>query len=409
LRPDVDRGVLVVELAVDPDGRVARSNFYPAMIRSRARLVYEQAAPAVEGGGAGGLPSEIALQLQGIGQVTAGLRRLRAAGGSIDFDLPEPELVLGSDGTVIDVIAAPRTAAHRAVEDAMLAANRAVAELLARRAEPAVFRNHDPPQPKNVEVLLDVFETFGLDPDGLGGRGSDRDDTPVPPPSWIAGALAQVAGRPEERLVHQLVLRCMSRADYGADQHGHYALAFRHYAHFTSPIRRYADLVVHRALIAVLAAGDRPTPAPNAALRRQRVWMQRVAGRTSRRERVAVEAEREATDLQRCAFLAHHVGEVHPATVTGVSPFGLWLTLDPWFVEGLVHVSSLPEYVEFDEKLRTFTARRSGERFRLGDRFDVRVEDVDQLQARIDFRLVARRDDGAQRASKRRSRSPRSL
>ncbi|MFQ5416254.1 MAG: ribonuclease R family protein, partial [Myxococcota bacterium] len=278
LRPDVDRGVLVVELDVARDGRVTRANFYPAVIRSRARLAYEQAAPAVDGGGDGGFAPEIARQLRSLGRVTAGLRRRRAASGSIDLDLPEPELAFGPEGKVIDVVASPRTAAHRAVEDAMLAANRAVAELLAARAQPAVFRNHDPPAPKKVEALLDIFETFGLDPDGLGAEARRGDGAPVPPPSWIACALERVAGRPEERLVHQLVLRCMSRAQYGAAWHGHYALAFRHYTHFTSPIRRYADLVVHRSLVAVLDAGDRPAPAPDAALRRQRAGMQRVAG-----------------------------------------------------------------------------------------------------------------------------------
>jgi ribonuclease R len=137
--------------------------------------------------------------------------------------------------------------------------------------------------------------------------------------------------------------------------------------------------------------------------------MQRIAGRASWRERVAVEAEREAVDLQKCAFLRGRVGEVFAATMTGAAPFGLWLTLDDHFVEGLVHVSTLPGFVEFDERHRAFAALRSGERFALGDRFDVRVESVDQIRARIDFRILARRPPAGHRAPKRRSRSPASL
>jgi ribonuclease R len=206
-----------------------------------------------------------------------------------------------------------------------------------------------------------------------------------------------------------MVLRSMSRACYGAVPEGHYALAFRHYTHFTSPIRRYADLVVHRALIDTLEARGGPERRPDAGLRRQHLWMQRVAGRVSWRERVGVDAEREVADLQKCAFMTGHVGELHAATVTGVASFGLWLTLDAWFVEGLAHISTLPEFLDFDERHHELRARRGGERFRLGDRFDVRVESVDQIQARIDFRIVARRTAPHQRAASRRSRSPSSL
>jgi ribonuclease R len=275
----------------------------------------------------------------------------------------------------------------------MLAANRAVAEALAGAAQPAVYRNHEPPLPKDVDTLRETFARFGMTPESAGGKGGSRRDSAggeAPSPAWVAAGLARVAGRPEERRIHQVVLRCMTRAQYGAVMRGHYALAFSHYTHFTSPIRRYADLVVHRALADTLEGRGQPERAPDAASRRQHAWMQRVAGQISWRERVAVDAEREMVDLQRCAFTSHHVGEVHPATVTGTARFGLWLTLDPWFVEGLVHVSSLSEFVDYDEAAFLFRARRSGERFALGDRFDVRIEAVDQIQARIDLRIVAR-------------------
>jgi ribonuclease R len=384
LRPGADRLVIAVELEVSAGGEVLRRNFYPAVIRSRARLVYREVAPVMEGAGDGALEPEIAEQLRSLARVTAALRRRRLAAGSIDLDLPAPVIVFGPSGRPIDVVASSRTLAHRAVEDAMLAANRAVAEVLVASGRPAVHRNHEPPLHRDVETLRDLFETFGLEAEALAADAS-------PPPRWIAEALKQVRGRPEERLVHRVVLRSMTQARYGAVRRGHFALAFPHYTHFTSPIRRYADLVVHRALTSIL---EQPRPAARAAraeLRRRGEWMQLVAGRTSWRERVAMEAEREVADLQKCAFMRGHVGEVFAATVTGAAPFGLWLTLDDHFVEGLVHVSTLPEFVEYDERRHAFEGSRSGERFALGDRFDVRVESVDQIQAHIDFRILARR------------------
>jgi ribonuclease R len=384
LRPGVDRLVIAVELGVAAGGEVLRRNFYPAVIRSRARLVYGDVAPVMEGAGDGALDPEIAEQLRGLARVTAALRRRRLAAGSIDLDLPAPVIVFGWNGRPIDVVASSRTLAHRAVEDAMLAANRAVAEVIAADRRPAVYRNHEPPLPQDVERLRDLFESFGLEAGTLAAGAR-------PPPRWIAEALKQVTGRPEERLVHQVVLRSMTQARYGAVRRGHFALAFQHYTHFTSPIRRYADLVVHRALTSILEERRPPARAARAELARRGEWMERVAGRTSWRERVAMEAEREVADLQKCAFMRGHVGEVFAATATGAAPFGLWLTLDDHFVEGLVHVSTLPEFVDFDERHRAFEARRSGERFALGDRFDVQVESVDQIQARIDFRILARR------------------
>jgi len=390
LRPDVDRLAWVVELVVGSGGKVSEKKFYAAVIRSRARLVYEEVAGVMEGGGDGGLARDIAEQLRGLARATAALRRHRNASGALELDLPEPELVFGPDGRVADIVAHPRTVAHRAVEDAMLAANRAVAEALAESGLPAIYRNHEPPLPQDEAAMRELFATFGLGAADPRGRHRGRGDEADAGPGWIAAALSQARGRREERLVNQTVLRAMTQARYGADCRGHFALAFSHYTHFTSPIRRYADLVVHRALQALVAAdpgGRRGSGKPD---RRGLERMQRVAGRTSWRERVAVDAEREAVDLQKCAFLASRVGEEFSASMTGAAPFGLWLTLDDHFVEGLVHVSALSEFVEYDERRHSFTAQRSGERFELGDRFQVRVESVDQIRARIDFRIVSR-------------------
>jgi ribonuclease R len=273
----------------------------------------------------------------------------------------------------------------------MLAANRAVAESLAASGQAAVYRNHDAPLPQDEAALRELFATFGLGVEGPRERGRKHgSDADASGPGWIAAALRRARGTGEERLVNQVVLRAMTQARYGADCRGHFALGFAHYTHFTSPIRRYADLVVHRALEALVASDVGRRGGAGKPDRRGLERMQRVAGRTSWRERVAVEAEREAVDLQKCAFLAPRVGEEFAATMTGAAPFGLWLTLDEHFVEGLVHVSKLREFVEYDERRHAFRAQRSGERFELGDRFDVAVESVDQIRARIDFRIVRR-------------------
>jgi ribonuclease R len=353
LRPDAERLALVVELEFDATGAVKHRAFYPAVVRSRARLTYAEAAAAMETG-----ESE---QLRLLARLTERLTQRRFDAGSLDFDLPSAEIVLGDDAHPVDIVEAPRTRAHRAIEESMLAANRAVAEALAAAGVPAVFRNHEPPTPEDADALGDVLAAFGLPPD-------------------FGEALRRVAGRPEERLVHGIALRSMRQARYEAECRGHYALAFRHYVHFTSPIRRYADLVVHRALKVLLDGRG-------ADASRER--MPAMAARVSWRERVAVEAEREMIDLKKCVFMARRVGLQFDGTVSGVAPHGLYVTLDDWFVDGLVHVSKLPGYFEVDDRRFALTSR-SGERFRLGDRMRVRVDAVDGVAGHINFSLVHR-------------------
>jgi ribonuclease R len=377
LRPGVDRLAMVAELEIDRSGQVARRGFYPAVVRSRASLDYDTAARVMEGSAAPGeCEDEVERQLRLLARVSQRLTERRFAAGSIDFDLPSAEIVLGDNRRPVDIVEAPRTVAHRAIEETMLAANRAVAEVLEASGSPALYRNHEPPAPGDARALEELLAALGLFTRRRGTSIAPRD---------IARAVQEAAGRPEQRLVNQVALRSMRQARYQADNRGHFALAFPHYTHFTSPIRRYADLVVHRALKALI---DGRSGAERDPRRLER--MRSVAGRVSWRERVAMEAEREMIDLKKCAFMAPRVGEEFDGTVTGVARQGLYVTLDDYFVDGLVHVSTLLGYFELQERAFALVASGSGERFRLGDRLRVRVDSVDRVQAHIDFSITHR-------------------
>jgi len=368
LRPDVDRLVMVVELAFDERGETRRTRFHPGVIRSRARLTYEQAADAMERGDER-VPE--APMLRDLARLARILGRRRRAAGSLDFELPSPSFSLDERGYPTDVRPAARSEAHRAIEEAMLAANRAVAEWLVQREVEAVHRIHEPPAPADRARLVTELTAAGLLDGGSLDELSPRD---------LARALERAVGRPGERWIHQLALRSMRRARYSARSQPHFALAFEHYLHFTSPIRRYADLAVHRALKAAIA-GEAP------ALRRARA--ETIAVRASFRERIALEAEREMDRIKACVLARDHLGERHGGTITGLAPHGLYVTLDAWWLEGLVHVSRLGGFFELDPNGRTLRSRT--DRYELGDRVQVAIAAADPVTARIDFELEERR------------------
>lgn len=384
LRPEVDRLVLAVELEIDARGDVRASRFHEAVIRSRARLVYDAAAAVMEGAAGAEGGDEIASQLHALAALARRLSARRQAAGAIDFDLPSAEIVLGDAGHPTDIVEAPRTMAHRAIEEAMLAANRAVAEHLLALDVPALYRVHEAPTPQALADLRELFESFGLL------------DLPRGAPLGaleIAAAVQQAVGRPEERLVHTTALRSMRPARYDARCLGHFALAFDAYLHFTSPIRRYADLVVHRALRDVLTGSVEARARADA----RAVRMPILAERTSLCERTAMEAERESIDLAKCVFMKPRVGERFDATVTRIARHGFYATPDPFFVEGLVPLRTLRGHFEFDERGAMLVARGSGERFQLGDRLRIVVSQVDLARGWIDFALERRLDRPARR------------
>ena len=383
LRPHTDRLALVVELIVDASGACHRPQFHQAVVRSRERLTYAEAASVMEGGRPErSWDDEVSEQLRVFAGVAERLLRHRSHDGTLDFDLPEAQVVLDERGWPVDIRRSERTCAHRAVEDAMLAANRAVARALSAHRLPAVFRVHEPPSEERLQELGELFGTYGL----LEGAKFSPDL------QGLAAALRRAHGRPEEALLNLAALRAMRQARYHAENLGHYALGFDSYLHFTSPIRRYADLVVHRQLkrhlIGRAAEGAGPSDRPGASTRESQEQMRLVSARTSFRERLAVQVERETLELKRCALMSSHVGEEFSGLVSSVARHGLYVTLDEPFVDGLVHVSELGDSIEFEERSQSLVASRSGRRFRLGDRLRVRLIAVDPLKGWISFALV---------------------
>ena len=373
LRPREDRLCLGCDLIVTESGRIHRSRFFEGVIRSRARLTYTEVARALESGDAEarGRVAEAAPMLEQLRDAYEVLRRARDARGAIDLDLTETRVVLGPDGRVERIEPAERNVAHRIVEECMVAANVAAARLLERHRLPALYRIHEGPPPEKVEELRVFLEEFGL---RLGGG-------EAPEPRHFAAVVEAAASRPDAGLVQAVLLRSLSQAAYAPGNVGHFGLAHRAYVHFTSPIRRYPDILVHRALRHVLRRG-RPgdfEPAPGSSLA--------AAGdHCSMTERRADDATRDAVAWLKCEFMLGKLGEVFDATITGVAAFGVFVILDEVFVEGLVHVSVLgADYFHYDPVRHRLDGERSRRAFRLGDRMRVRVARVDPDERRVDF------------------------
>jgi ribonuclease R len=368
-----DRLTQTVVLELDGKGRVQRAEFHDGVIRSAARMTYQQVQKIVDGDGE--LRQRYAALVplfERMDELAKVMRRHRYERGSLDFDLPEPKLVLGDTGEMVGIVAAPRLDSMRMIEEFMLAANEAVAEHLAKAGAPALYRIHERPDPERVEEFCELVASFGYR---------------VPPnvaemrPQDFQLILRQIEGKPESRLVSYLLLRTMKLARYFEENLGHFGLATDMYAHFTSPIRRYPDLVVHRAL-----RGLRNRVPEDAALREALPEMGR---HLSEMERRATDAERELIEWKKVRFMADKLGDVFSGYVTGVQTFGLFVELDEVYVQGLVHVSSMTDdYYVFNDKAHTLKGESTQKVYRLGDRVEIQVVKVDLERRQIDFALV---------------------
>jgi ribonuclease R len=296
------------------------------------------------------------------------VRARRAERGSLDLDLPEAKVVLDDQGVPTDIKMRERKESHRLVEDFMILANEVVANDMEARSAPALYRVHEPPGREKVEELGEVVERFGLSvpkKKKLRPRDAQR-------------LLEAVRGKPEEMLVSMAVLRSLTKARYDPENLGHFGLASTAYLHFTSPIRRYPDLVVHRALAATFLDGASADMDPD--------QLEAAAERCSARERAAEEAERASVAMKKVEFMERHLGDRFAGRISGVTAFGFFVTLEEYFVDGLVHVSGLSDdYYQFDERAYALVGERKGRRYRLGDRLEVQVSKVDKEARHIDF------------------------
>jgi ribonuclease R len=370
LVPDEDRYAVSLFATLDAEGRVRDHRFERTLIRSRHRLAYEDVQRVLDGRGS--VEAQIDADLHQLDQLARTLRRKRSHRGSIDFDLPEARVILGEGGEPVDIQRVVRLESHRLIEDFMLLANEVVAAEAASGKLPILYRVHEPPVKQKLESLREFLASLGHTLPQRTIRPKDLQEV-----------LARVEGRPEENLVSTVILRSMQRARYDPSNLGHFGLASENYCHFTSPIRRYPDLVTHRVVLRALVEG-RSVPDE---------WygeeLEAVAERSSQREQTATEAERDSVELKKVEFMERHLGEAFPGTISGVTSFGFFVLLDAFFVEGLVHVNRLEDdYYQFREEEYALVGDRRGRRFRLGDRVEVQVSRTDKEERQIDFVLV---------------------
>ncbi|NYT25620.1 ribonuclease R [Alcaligenaceae bacterium] len=392
LNPDVDRLVLVCDMVIagsgQKAGQITAYQFYDAVIHSHARCTYNQVWEALQQPG-GPAASSLAAVLPGIRDLYE-LYQLFAAArvkrGAIDFDTVETRIVCTPLGRIERIEAHTRNDAHKLIEECMLAANTCAAEFMTRNKRHGLYRVHEGPTPEKLKTLRDYLATVGLTLQGGDDPGTDD----------YARLVQQARGRPDYEIIQTMCLRSLQQAIYSPEQVGHFGLSYEHYAHFTSPIRRYPDLLTHRVIKGTLA-GRRYVPkvddvANSMVLPRdekeQATW-EKLGLVLSAAERRADDASRDVEAWLKCWFIKEHVGEIFSGRVTGVAPFGLFITLETLFVEGMVHVSELgSDYFQYNEASHELRGERTGMRYRLTDAVQVQVARVDLEARRIEFRLV---------------------
>jgi|KBSMisStandDraft_5_1062788.scaffolds.fasta_scaffold17935_2 ribonuclease R len=369
LKPDVDRLVMVCEMEVSAGGVVRHYEFYNGVIHSHARLTYTRVAALVEGGEPDPpVPQDVVPNIENLYAVFKALLGARQKRGAIDFDSAETRMIFDDNGKIERIVRVERNDAHRLIEECMLAANVCASEYLATNEQPTLYRVHEGPTPEKLEALRQMLKDFGLT---LGGGDE-------PQAKDYAELLARIKDKPFSGMLQMVMLRSLAQAVYTPENVGHFGLAYEAYAHFTSPIRRYPDLLVHRGIKGVLAgrryaAGD----------------LDAIGRHCSETERRADEATRDVEAWLKSYFMQDHVGDEFDGTISGVTSFGLFVTLDELYVDGLVHVSDLgQDYFQFDAQRHLLRGERSGVRYQLGGRVRVKVVRVNLEQAKIDFVLV---------------------
>ncbi len=364
LNPEVDRLCMACEMEISAKGTVKKYRFYPAVIFSHARLTYTQVAQALQAP-SGDVLGALGPAIGRLHRLYEVLLKARWARGAIDFETPETQMVFNDQGKIERIVPVRRNDAHRLIEECMLAANVCASDFLRRHEHPTLYRIHEGPTPEKLKALREFLREFGF---SLGGADS-------PHAKDYAQLLERIRDRPDAQLLQTVMLRSLQQAVYSPDNVGHFGLAYESYTHFTSPIRRYPDLLVHRAIKATLR-GEIYAPGD---------W-HGLGAQCSMTERRADEATRDVEAWLKCYFMQDKINERFEGTVSAATAFGIFVALDDIYIEGLVHVSELgDDYFHFEAAKHQLVGERTGKRFRLGDRIRVKVVRVNLDTARIDF------------------------
>jgi ribonuclease R len=373
--PRVDRLAFVCEMRVSKTGKLSKSRFYEAVIRSHARLSYDRAWAYLQAPHSpdGELTPAVQSSLQALYAVYGVLKEARDARGALDFRGGEVKARIGSDGKIEGFYAVTRNDAHRLIEECMIAANVEAAVALRLAKAGSLYRVHGQPEDKRVTELQKVLNALQV-----GAVFSEK-----PTPREFRQLVERLAARPDGALLENLVIRSLAQAVYQQTNIGHFGLALEEYAHFTSPIRRYPDLLVHRAIKAAVlpqsASGHRYTTAE----------LQTLGAESSQRERRADDASRDVMGYLKCLYLQPRIGESFDATITSALEFGLFVQLKEMPIDGLVHVSAIPgDYWELENGGMGLVGQRTGRRWQLGDAVRVRLSRVDLTQRQVDFELL---------------------
>lgn len=386
LKPEKDRLTLSCLLEITPKGKVLSYKLVESVIRSKAKLNYQQVQKFFDTkkgkGDLAGLKNDLSLMLK----LSKILYQNRVRSGSLDFDLPEAKVVLGEDGEVLDIYQVARLESHRLIEEFMLLANKIVAKHLTLQKTPLLYRVHDKPEKEKIKAFCEFVSHLGFHcgfGDGL-------------KPKQIQNFLNSVQGKPEEELINELLLRSLQKACYQPKNIGHFGLAFKHYTHFTSPIRRYPDLLTHRILKELIQKS-----LSSERIQKLKKNLHKIGKLASERERIADEVERESLRIKQLEYMEKRLGEVFCGIISGVKPFGFWVKLDHILVEGLVHLSSVSDdYYIHDPIKEQLKGRYTKKVFRLGEKIKVQVAKVDRKNKYLDFVLFKEKDFPRKRRKK---------
>jgi len=379
LNPNVARLAMTVRMRFDANGTRRSIHVYDSVIHSQARLTYTQVAGYLEEGDESAIESAAArAMLDDAVRLFRKLEVKRAQRGALDLDMPETRARL-EDDAVIDICESPRNIAHRLIEEMMLAANTAVAEYMEQRQCALLYRVHAPPEREAIETLNEFLEPFGMYVRLPKAKAKDKDAHVKP--AHVQQVLEQSEGKPFAHVLHRLVLRSMQRAQYTPHNAGHFGLAYETYAHFTSPIRRYADLIVHRRLKALIQGKDPNKIQPEDTL-------VEIGAQTSMQERKQQRAEWDTQAMLAALFHSKDVGKVMPARISGLTKRRIFFEIEPSMAEGSLDVDALSGAFVLDDKGHSLAARKGGRAYHLGDRMDVVIDSTDPVRGQINVRLA---------------------